>query len=67
MGLTIAEKILSQKNLAGVPVRAGDLIDCQVDRIMVHSSYRIVYAAYRKMGFPEGLPRVWDRESIPDA
>lgn len=64
MGMTIAEKILSRKNLAGTPVHAGDLIDCSIDGIMVHNSYRYVAAAYRKIGFPDGPPRVWDSEKI---
>ena len=31
MGQTIAEKVLSQRNLAGVPAHAGELIDARID------------------------------------
>jgi 3-isopropylmalate/(R)-2-methylmalate dehydratase large subunit len=64
MGMTIAEKILSRKNLGGAPVRAGDLVDCRIDGIMVHASYGYVQAAFEKMGFREGPPIVWDRDRI---
>jgi len=35
MGMTIAEKILSKKNLVGKPVKAGDLIDCRIDGLLL--------------------------------
>ena len=64
MGMTIVEKILSRKNLAGTPVRAGDLVDCKIDGIMVHASYGYVHAAYQKIGFRDGPPIVWDRDKV---
>jgi homoaconitate hydratase family protein len=64
MGMTIAEKILSRKNTAGQPARAGDLVDCRIDGIMVHNSYGYVNAAYENMGFREGPPIVWDRDRV---
>src|SRR5215510_8637280 len=65
MGQTIAEKLLSQHNLAGEPVMAGDILEARIDGAMVH------YHASEPMrdmavqaGFKDGLPRVWDRERI---
>src|SRR5438045_848687 len=59
MGQTIAEKILSRQNVAGVPVKAGDLIDARVDGLMVRQ-WASVRATYKKMGF-NGPPVVWNR------
>jgi 3-isopropylmalate/(R)-2-methylmalate dehydratase large subunit len=61
MGQTIAEKVLSRQNLAGTPVKAGDLIDAHLDGLMVHSSHwQVIRNAYKKLGFPDGPPKVWD-------
>ena len=64
MGMTIAEKILSRKNLMGTPVKAGDLIDCRIDGMFIHGDYQYVKHAYRRIGFPDGPPRVWDRDKF---
>jgi 3-isopropylmalate/(R)-2-methylmalate dehydratase large subunit len=64
MGMTIVEKILSQKNLTGASVRAGDLVDCRIDGIMVHNSYNYAQEAYERLGFAEGPPLVWDKSKV---
>lgn len=64
MGQTIAEKIMTAKNVAGTPVKAGDLIDARVDGLMVHISWSAVRAAYQKIGFQDGPPKVWDRDKF---
>ena len=65
MGQTIAEKILSRQNLAGKPVVPGDLIDARLDGLMVHSSHwASIRNTYRKLGVPDGPPRVWDPEKF---
>jgi len=65
MGQTMAEKLLSRHNLAGKPVRAGDILEAKIDGAMCH------YHASEPMrdlamqaGFKDGLPRVWDPERI---
>jgi 3-isopropylmalate/(R)-2-methylmalate dehydratase large subunit len=61
MGQTIAEKVMSRHNLSGKPARAGDLIDASVDGLMVHTfHWGVIRNAYKKIGFTEGPPRVWD-------
>jgi 3-isopropylmalate/(R)-2-methylmalate dehydratase large subunit len=65
LGQTIAEKILSRQNLAGAAVAPGDLIDARLDGLMVHSSHwASIRNTYRRLGFPDGPPRVWDREKL---
>ena len=64
MGQTMAEKIMSRHNLSGAEVKAGDLLDARVDGLMVHISWSAVRAAYLKMGFQDGPPKVWDREKL---
>jgi 3-isopropylmalate/(R)-2-methylmalate dehydratase large subunit len=62
-GQTIAEKVMSRQNLAGVPVKAGDLIAARVDGLMVHSfHWAAIRSGYRKLGFEDGPPKVWDPE-----
>jgi len=65
MAQTMAEKLLSQHNLAGKAVRSGDFLEARIDGAMCH------YHAGEPMrdmaieaGFKDGLPRVWDREKI---
>jgi 3-isopropylmalate/(R)-2-methylmalate dehydratase large subunit len=64
MGQTMAEKIMSRRNVAGAAVSAGDLIDANIDGLMVHISWPAVRAAYKKIGFEEGPPKVWDRDKF---
>ena len=64
MGQTMAEKILTRKNVTGQPVRAGDLIDADLDGLMIHISWSAVRAAYAKIGFEDGPPKVWDRDKV---
>ena len=61
----MAEKLLTRRNLAGKPVRAGDFIEASIDGAMCH------YHAAESMrdmaleaGFKDGLPRVWDTERV---
>jgi len=61
MAQTMAEKLLTRRNLAGEPVRAGDFVEARIDGAMCH------YHAAEPMrdmaleaGFEDGLPRVWD-------
>jgi 3-isopropylmalate/(R)-2-methylmalate dehydratase large subunit len=60
----MAEKIMSRHNLAGTPVKSGDLLDANVDGLMVHISWSAVRAAYKKIGFEDGPPKVWDRDKF---
>ena len=39
MGQTIAEKVMSRQNIAGQAVKAGDLIDANLDGLMIHSAH----------------------------
>lgn len=62
---TMAEKLLSRRNLAGKPVRAGDFVEARIDGAMCH------YHAAEPMrdmaleaGFQAGLPRVWDPDRV---
>lgn len=65
MGQTIAEKVMSRQNLAGVPVKAGDLIDARIDGLMVHSfHWGVIRQAYQKIGFKDGPPKVWDKDRL---
>ena len=65
MAQTMAEKLLSRRNLAGKEVHAGDFLEARVDGAMCHyhaGDSMIDMAA--EAGFKEGLPRVWDRDKI---
>ena len=65
MGQTIAEKILSRQNLQGEDAHAGDLIDCRLDGLMVHSNHwASIRTLYRRLGFENGPPRVWDPDKF---
>jgi 3-isopropylmalate/(R)-2-methylmalate dehydratase large subunit len=62
-GQTIAEKVMSRQNLAGEDVAAGDLIDARVDGLLA-ITYQHIRAAYRRAGFPDGPPTVFDRDRV---
>lgn len=64
MGQTMAEKLFSRKNVAGQPVKAGDMIDARLDGVMLHAGAAQVDRRAVEAGFTEGLPRVWDREKV---
>ena len=65
MGQTIAEKVMSRHNLAGVPAVAGELIDARVDALMVHTfHWGVIRNAYKRIGFEDGVPKVWDPERL---
>lgn len=61
MDQTIAEKILTRQNVARTPVKAGDLIDARVNGLLA-IQWPEIRASYRRMGFKDGPPVVWDRE-----
>ena len=65
MGQTIAEKILSRNNLAGVPAYAGDLVEARIDGAMCHyhANEPMIDLAVQA-GFKGGLPRVWDKDRV---
>jgi 3-isopropylmalate/(R)-2-methylmalate dehydratase large subunit len=56
---TIAEKVMSRTNAAGLPVYAGDAVDADVDGLLA-ISYHTIRRAYAKIGFLNGPPTVWD-------
>jgi 3-isopropylmalate/(R)-2-methylmalate dehydratase large subunit len=60
---TIAEKVMSRQNLAGRDVAAGDLIDARVDGLLA-ITYQHIRSAYRRAGFPDGPPTVFDRDRV---
>lgn len=65
MGQTMAEKLLSQHNLAGAPVKAGDILEARIDGAMCqYHFYDPVDQLAKQADFPEGLPRVWDPDRI---
>jgi len=65
MAQTMAEKLLSRRNIAGKEVRAGDFLEARIDGAMCHyhaGDSMVDMAA--EAGFKDGLPRVWDRDRI---
>ena len=62
-GQTITEKIMSRQNVAGNEVRPGDIVDLKVDGFLALGNAG-VQAAYRRLGFPDGPPVVFDPERI---
>jgi 3-isopropylmalate/(R)-2-methylmalate dehydratase large subunit len=62
-GQTITEKIMSRQNVAGNEVRPGDIVDLKVDGFLALGNAG-VHAAYRRIGFPDGPPKVFDPERI---
>jgi 3-isopropylmalate/(R)-2-methylmalate dehydratase large subunit len=65
MGQTIAEKLFSRHNLAGEPVRGGDVLEARIDGAMMHyHAAEPMHELALQAGFKDGLPRVWDRERI---
>ena len=64
MGLTIAEKLFSRKNKFKQPVTAGDIVEAKLDGVMCHYSFFGVTQWAIKAGFPDGLPRVFDKDKV---
>lgn len=65
MTQTIAEKLFSRHNLAGQPVRAGDILEARIDGAMVHyHASEPMHELAVQAGFKDGLPRVWDRDRV---
>jgi 3-isopropylmalate/(R)-2-methylmalate dehydratase large subunit len=65
MAQTMAEKLFSGHDLAGKPVRAGDIIEARIDGAMVHyHASEPMHDLALQAGFKDGLPRVWDPERI---
>lgn len=60
---TIAEKMFSRRNVTGQPVRAGDMIDADIDGLLV-VMYDYFRAAYRTIGFTDGPPAPWDLDRV---
>lgn len=65
MPQTMAEKLLTRRNLAGEPAHAGDFVEARIDGAMVHyhASEPMLDMA-REAGFKDGLPRVWDPSKV---
>ncbi len=64
MGMTIAEKIFSKKNIAGKNVTAGDYVDAKIDGAMLYITFDLVYLNLVNAGMKNGLPYVWDCEKV---
>lgn len=62
-GQTIAEKVLSRNNTSGCACVAGDLVDAKVDGLLA-INYGHIRETYRRIGFPEGPPTVFDPERV---
>lgn len=63
MGQTIAEKILTRKNLAKKPVTAGEIIEAKVDGIMI-GGLNELDEHLKGGGMSGGLPSIWDIERV---
>jgi 3-isopropylmalate/(R)-2-methylmalate dehydratase large subunit len=63
MGQTIAEKIFSRKALSGEPVKAGQMIEAEVDGLMI-GGLRLLDEHVEGAGMTGGLPRLWDPEKV---
>lgn len=64
MGQTMAEKLLSQHNLAQEPVKAGDIVDARIDGAMCHYHFMDVHRLAVQAGFTAGIPRIWDPDKV---
>ena len=65
MAQTMAEKLLSQHNLAGEAVSAGDFLEARIDGAMCHyHAAEPMHDLALEAGFKDGLPRVWDPERV---
>jgi len=65
MAQTMAEKLLTRRNLTGKAVRAGEFVDARIDGAMCHyHAGEPMHDMALEAGFKDGLPRVWDRDRI---
>ena len=65
MAQTMAEKLLTRRNLSGEAVNAGDFLEARIDGAMCHyHASEPMWDMAVEAGFKEGLPRVWDRDRI---
>jgi 3-isopropylmalate/(R)-2-methylmalate dehydratase large subunit len=65
MSQTMAEKLLTLRNLAGKPVHAGDFLEARIDGAMCHyHAGEPMHDMAIEAGFSDGLPRVWDRDRV---
>ena len=65
MQQTMVEQLFSRKNVAGTAVKAGDVVTARIDGAMCHyHATESIHELAIKMGFKDGLPRVWDPEKI---
>ena len=60
MGLTMAEKLLSRRNVDGGTVRAGDFMTARIDGAMCHYQFMEIHRMAVEAGFENGFPRIWD-------
>jgi 3-isopropylmalate/(R)-2-methylmalate dehydratase large subunit len=64
MKQTMAEKLFSRKNKAGTPAMAGDIVEARLDGVMCHYGFFSVTQHAIKAGFPEGIPKVFDKNKV---
>ena len=64
MGQTMAEKLFSRKNKFNKPVTAGEIVEARLDGVMCHYSFFGMTQQAIKAGFPDGLPKVFDRDKV---
>jgi 3-isopropylmalate/(R)-2-methylmalate dehydratase large subunit len=65
MKQTMAEKLLTRRNLSGKPVRAGDFLEARIDGAMCHyHAADPLHEMAVESGFKNGLPRVWDPDRV---
>jgi 3-isopropylmalate/(R)-2-methylmalate dehydratase large subunit len=65
MAQTMAEKLLSRRNIAETEVRAGDFLEARIDGAMCHyHANEPMYDMAIEAGFKDGLPSVWDRDRV---
>ncbi|MBI1965538.1 MAG: 3-isopropylmalate dehydratase large subunit [Betaproteobacteria bacterium] len=65
MAQTMAEKLLTRRNLSGKAARAGDFVEAKIDGAMCHyHASEPMHDMAIEAGFKDGLPRVWDPERI---
>jgi 3-isopropylmalate/(R)-2-methylmalate dehydratase large subunit len=64
MKQTMAEKLFTRKNKAGKPVMAGDIVEARLDGVMCHYGFASVNQHAQKAGFPDGVPKVFDKNKV---
>lgn len=64
MNQTMIEKLFSNKNKSGERVIAGDIVEAKLDGVMCHYHFSSVIQEAVKAGFPNGLPKVFDKDKV---